>query len=75
MTDVNKVLRSGDDPRAVRLDEIVKYKDYLSDVIRKDAADTLRQTAKRFDDYADDLWPLTQGGGVKTDRSLITDRR
>ena len=62
MTDVTKILRSGDDQRATRLDEIVKYKTYLSDVVRKDAADTLRQTAKQIDDYADELGLLPKAG-------------
>ncbi len=75
MTDVNKILRPNDDTRTVRLEEIVKYKEYLRDSVRKDAATTLRQTGQRFIEYADDLWPNSNTAGAKTEHPALTHRK
>lgn len=71
MTDVTRILDAEYDQRAVRLGQIVQYREYLSDVIRKDAAKTLRQISSRCLAYADDLWPGSQG---KSNQRLLTSR-
>lgn len=50
---VGNFLRNGSDENAVRLDEIIAYKQYLTETTCRDAAATLRQLAERVNSAAD----------------------
>ena len=59
-TDLNKVL--GDrDPRVEKLDELIRFREYLEEFTRSDLAQTLRVVADRASGYADRL----SGASVK----------
>jgi len=53
-TDVNKILDDRD-PRSEKLDELIKFRDYLGVYVRDDLVKTLGVVAKRASDYADKL--------------------
>lgn len=75
LTKVNQILDPEYDQRAVRLGRVIRYRKYLSDVTREDAAKTLRQVSNRCFDYANELWLQDQAVGTTSGRRLLTDRR
>lgn len=75
MANVGKILREGDDARVPRLDEIVRWKAELPDVVREDAAVTLRLTGQRFLTYADELTRAPRALRKVGVPALITDDR
>jgi hypothetical protein len=62
------------DSWAIKLDEVVKHREHLSEEVRKNAALKLRELSKRALAYAEGLWPTNQDAPPKKGQPRLLGR-